>query len=215
MDIGHFVPQYIKEYYDTSNSDNKDMDTSKDSREPYKAISDKTDSAKGCRREKRMTQQFNFSRNRKLGLYYTRIVQPLQDITKSEINKSKILDSLETNDDILNDKACTMKFDASNKFYLNKFTLASDTNKTSSRSLAKRDRTHQKTFSKNQVLRNPESFDNKQMLNTYDFHGPDRLLDSVESDSKNLSHYQHTDYNYKYKSSLNGARNLNTEFNNT
>ena len=63
MDIDNFVPQTLKDYYDTSGCSSKDLNNSLETREPYKSVSRKSSRMKQSRNNKRGTQQFNFSRN--------------------------------------------------------------------------------------------------------------------------------------------------------
>lgn len=63
MDVGHFVPQYIKDYYDSPNNDYKESDSFKETREPYRAVSGGSNNSRLSTREKRMTQQLQPSRN--------------------------------------------------------------------------------------------------------------------------------------------------------
>ena len=133
MDIGHFVPKQIRDYYHCSESDPKENGSLKEFRKPYKTVSEKGSTSKIPKKDKRMTQQFILSRNRDQfpgfgkilsssrlkrqpssrdsgvkirsnNLQFNPIVQPLMDITQNETNKISLLDSLESQTHILSDE---------------------------------------------------------------------------------------------------------------
>jgi hypothetical protein len=190
MDIGNFVPQYVRDYYDSSGNDNRELNTSKETREPYKAVSNKSSNSKMSRSDKRRTQQFDFSRNRNYSycVYNSFIVQPLKDITRNESNNNnQFLDSFNANDPILSgQKMNTMKLDTRPTLPSNKFSCAAEFGqKHSSRSLANR-------------IKNAQ---NDQKIDFYSYTQKlqnDTLISSEKSIDNSIS-YQHSDYNNTHK----------------
>lgn len=198
MDIGNFVPQYVRDYYDSSGNDNRSIDLSKETREPYKAVSNKSSSSKISRSDKRRTQQFDFTRNRNNSYKYNSfIVQPLKDITQNEVNNNnRFLESFDVNEQILSDKKMnTMQIDSRPGLPVNKFSFTAEFGqKLSSRSLANRIKTTKNSkkldfYSYTQKLQN------------------DSLVSSEKSIDNSMN-YQNSEYNNTYK-------NKNQEYFNT
>ena len=193
MDIGNFVPQYVRDYYDSSKNDQRDLDLSKETREPYKAVSNKSSSSKMSRSDKRRTQKYDLSRNRNFSYVFNNyIVQPLKDITQNEVNNNnRFLDSFDTSEQILSDKKMnTMQIDSRPGLPVNKFSFTADFGqKLSSRSLANRIKSTNKSkkldfYSYTQKLQN------------------DSLVSSEKSIDNSLI-YQHSEFNNTYINSKN------------
>ncbi|CAI2364868.1 unnamed protein product [Moneuplotes crassus] len=128
MDIGNFVPQHLKDYYEIANKNQNELNYSLDTRKPYRSVSKKSSAVKLSKSSKRDTQQFNFSRN----------FHPLKDITQDETNRKNLFGSYQPKAQSNSIKENTNE-NTSNRSPLEQFNFTVDvTQKCSTRSLAKR-----------------------------------------------------------------------------
>ncbi|CAI2364427.1 unnamed protein product [Moneuplotes crassus] len=188
MDIGNFVPQHLKEYYEIANRNDADPNSSLDTRKPYKSVSEKSSGAKIVKCNKRGTQQFNFSRN----------FHPLKDITKNEANKKQPFESYQPKEKIIHDEINeNANLNSSNRSPLKRFNFTADiSQKLSSRSLANRNQTCKAA---------------KKLFSFTQKHVNESLKLSEKSFDSSLHNYQNSDFNYNYQNQKCDTFNFETE----
>lgn len=98
MDVGNFVPKQVRDYYESPPNSFKDRTSSRETRQPYRAMINSNANDKISKCSKRMTQQFQNSRN-KIDPFFNMLDEsknyfnhtqgrPLKDITSFKVNET-------------------------------------------------------------------------------------------------------------------------------